>query len=58
LVGVRWTSPLAVVFAFGLAEGENDGRHSRPAAHAADHVDAVDPRKAEIEDDDIRVLPG
>jgi hypothetical protein len=49
---------LAVVFAFGLAEGENDGRHSRPAAHAADHVDAVDPRKAEIEDDDIRVLPG
>jgi hypothetical protein len=31
---------------------------SRPAAQAANHVDVVDPRKAEIEDDEIGVLPG
>jgi hypothetical protein len=30
---------------------------SRPP-QAADHVDTVEPRKAEIEDDDMGVLPG
>ena len=39
-----------------LADGEDDDRHARPAAQAADHVDAVDPRQAEVEDHEVGVL--
>ena len=44
--------------ALGLAHGEHDDRNRAPAAQAPDHLDAVDPREAEVEDDEIRVLPG
>jgi hypothetical protein len=44
--------------ALRFADGEDDDRHAAPAAQAADHLDAVDPGQAEVEDDEIGVLPG
>ena len=44
--------------ALGFADGEDDDRHGGPAAQAADHFDAVDSGEAEVEDDEVGVLPG
>ena len=39
-----------------VAGREDEDRHGGPAAEAADHVDATDPGKSEVEDDDVRMV--
>ena len=44
--------------ALGLADRQDDDRDCAPAAQAANDLDAVDPRQAEVEHDDVGVVAG
>ncbi len=44
--------------ALGFARGEDHDRHVGPAPQARDHVEAGDVGQPEVEDDEIRTVPG